>query len=448
MEYQRVKKSMGYVSDKSEEKEDLIIFSNGPGEISTWVFPIVERIKRYPELDEKYNVILIIHPCQFSSGTEHIYVSQMNLFYKIIPPKEYLKLIFGLKRLRKYGIRKRGIIISLGGDLLHPVLFQFRSRGDYRLYAYTNNPGWIKKYEKIFVRSSYIKKKSIEKGMDVSKIAVTGDLVYSSIKEIGERDIVRQKLSLTKDDLMILFMPGSREFELRYMLPVYLKVIDEITNDFPNIRPYILKSPYIDDKLIKQALLNASNIKEAEVEGGTVIEYDRDSESNINFAIKIDDKKLVPILDGGLEYWGSGVDFAVTIPGTNTIQLAYRNIPTLVVAALNKPEIIPMEGIVGILKWFPGGKIILKSAVKKYVRQFPFASLPNMYMQREIFPELFGVIQTKDIIERLRKIIKEREIEKIRDRLQVFKFHRDPADFIIFEIFKNLRFRPVAERLE
>jgi len=38
--------------------------------------------------------------------------------------------------------------------------------------------------------------------------------------------------------------------------------------------------------------------------------------------------------------------------------------------------------------------MILKKAVFKYLTKFPYASLPNMYENEEIFPELFKVIQT------------------------------------------------------
>ena len=420
------------------EKEDLILFSNGPGEISTWVFPIAERIKNHDELRNRYNIVLIIHPCQFSSGTEHIYASKLSLFDRVITSSDYLKLLFGLNRIKRYGLKRRGIIISLGGDLLHPVLFKFRSRGNYQLYAYTNNPGWIKRYEKIFVRSEYVKNKSTKKGKKDSsdKIFVTGDLVYSSIKVFADRNRVRSEISVLPDDLMVIFMPGSRDFEVKYMLPVYLKVINVITNEFKTVKPFILRSPYVDNRLIESSLKSAPNIKEVKVETGKLVEFKEFSSTNVNFAIKTSSKRMIPILEGGLEYWGRGVDLAVTVPGTNTVQLAYRGIPALVVAALNKPEIIPIEGFAGLLKWLPGGKMLLKKAVKKYIKNFPFASLPNIYMRKEILPELFGVIKTEDIVERLQKILKENELVDIKNKLMLFNFNNDPADTIISEIFK------------
>ena len=202
---------------------------------------------------------------------------------------------------------------------------------------------------------------------------------------------------------------------------------------FKNIKPFILKSPYIDYGLIKKTLQNALNIKEASVESGELLKLNKSE--NIEYAVRMNNNRLIPLLNRGLEYWGRAVDLAVTVPGTNTIQLAYRGIPALIVAALNKPEIIPIEGFAGLLKWFPGGKIILKKAVKKYVEKFPFASLPNIYMQKEIFPELFGVIQTEDIIERLVMILKNNEIEKIKSKLKAFEFKGDPADLIISSVF-------------
>ena len=414
---------------------DFIVFSNGPGEISTWVYPVVERLLSIEDFRERYKSYLIVHPCQFGSGTEHRYAEELNFFDSVIGPSDYLKLLFGFKSLKSYGFKKRGIIVSLGGDLMHPVIFRFRSFGHYKLYAYTNNPGWGKRYERIFVRNEYVKNKGLKNRIPEEKLIVTGDLVYSSIKRLESRERVRSLLNLDDDKLMVLFMPGSRDFEVKYMLPVFLKVIEELAERIVRFTPYILKSPYVDYNLIEETLKDAYKIKEADVSGGRI--FKQKSSGVFTDFIETDKGIKVPILEGGLEKWGEGVDLAVTLPGTNNIQLAYRGIPSLVVAALNKPEVIPIEGIAGLLKWIPGGRLILRKAVLKYVKKFPFSSLPNIYTNSEIFPELFGVIKTDDIIDRMIRLIRDGEIDKIKRKLEVFKLDKDPAGVIASAILQG-----------
>jgi lipid-A-disaccharide synthase len=323
-------------------------------------------------------------------------------------------------------------MVSLGGDLMHPVLFRKRIRGKHKLFAYSNNPGWEKHYEKIFVRNDYIRDKFLKAGASDKKLKVTGDLVYSSLKFFGTRREIRGRLGLSDDEVMLMFLPGSREFEVKYMLPVFLKVIDDITKIMGSVKPFLLKSPYISYDTIKKALLYGGRIKEVESIPGELHQSDENREAFIRYS----GGKEVPILEGGLDYWGRGMDFVVTLPGTNTIQLAYRKIPSLVVAALNKPEVIPIEGILGLFKWVPViGKAVIRKAFLHYVKKFRYASLPNIYTNSEVIPELFGIIQTSDITERVEIILKNNEHFEIKERLAQFSLKNNPVERIVREVW-------------
>lgn len=415
------------------KQEDMIIFSNGPGEISTWVLPIVEAVCRRPYLHSRYRVILIVHPCQFASGAERVVAGGFEGIEKVIGPREYTTmLITGFGR-RKHSFQRNGVMFSLGGDLMHPVLFRKRIRGKHLLYAYTNNTGWEKHYERIFVRNEYVRNKFLKRGIPGNRISICGDLVYSSLKFLKERKVARDELGVSEHEKMVIFMPGSRAFEVRYMVSVFLKVIDDVTENLQNLRVFFLKSPYVSSDLMEDALAMGGRIQEAESLSGILRE---EKERTGLFSVAFGREKEVMILDGGLEHWGRAVDFAVTLPGTNTIQLAYRGIPSLVVAPLNKPELIPVEGPFGALKWVPWfGKRILRKAVYRYISRFPYASLPNMYMNREVVPELFGVIKTSDITEKVVDILANGRDEEIRERLGCFTFSHDPASLIVDEVW-------------
>ncbi len=411
------------------EKEDLIIFSNGPGEVSTWVLPIVESIRKRSELAGRYNITLIMHPCQFGSGTEHKVAGDFEGVDKTVTPGQYIKMLFF--GAGTYSFSRKGVVFSLGGDLLHPVLFHRRIRGKYTLYAYSQNTGYEKHYERIFVRNGYVRDKYLKRGVPPDRVVIAGDLVYSSLSYLLDRDAARKEAGVTNGENMVVFMPGSRDFEVKYMLPVFLKVMDGLTERIPNVRVFILKSPYISYKLIERSLEMGGRIREAESLPGALKRGD-------GWEIEYAGSKKVSILEGGLERWGKGVDFAVTLPGTNTIQLAYRKIPELVVAALNKPDVIPVEGVFGLLKWVPViGKPVLKRAVLRYAQEFPFAALPNIYAGEEVVPELFGMLQTADITSRLVDIFEKGEEKDIAKRLSKFTPSQDPARLIVNAVWGN-----------
>ena len=94
-----------------------------------------------------------------------------------------------------------------------------------------------------------------------------------------------------------------------------------------------------------------------------------------------------------------------------------------------------VTGVLAVLKWIPlVGRPILKKAAIAYTRGFRFAALPNIYQNREIVPELFGVIKTDDITNLLVKIIEKDEMAEIGKRLEVFDSEEDPAEEIIRHI--------------
>jgi len=418
--------------DKVDKKEDMILFSNGPGEVSTWVLPVLEEVARRQDLVSRYRIILIIHPCQFASGAEHIVAKNYDCVEEVIKPSEYLKILFTGIGKRKYSFARDGIMFSLGGDLMHPVIFRRRIKGKHTLYAYTNNPGWEKYYEKIFVRSDYIKEKFLKHGCPKEKVIITGDLVFDSLRSFKSRPEIRKSLELKRSERMIVFMPGSRDFEVKYMLPIFLKVIDDLTEKWDDVKPFILKSPFVSFSMMESSLSLGGKIKEIESLHGVLEGFS----DEVGPKIELSNGKYVQVLEGGLELWGDGIDFAVTLPGTNTVQLAYREIPSLVVAPMNKPEVIPIEGIFGLLKWVPFiGKPVLKRAVLRYIDKFPFAALPNIYENEEILPELFGVIKTANITEKINEIIENKTDEKIRKRLLHFKPDSDPVRIIVEEVW-------------
>lgn len=409
---------------------DLIVFSNGPGEISTWVEPVIDELRKNAEIARRYRTILIIHPCQFGAGTEHIVAHGIEGVEHVIRPAEYMKLLFTGIGKKRYGFRRNGIILSLGGDLMHPVLFKKRIRGKHRLYAYTNNPGWEKHYEKIFVRNEWVKNKSKRRADCRDRVIVTGDLVYSSLKPGGDRLSIRDTLGLAPHERMLAFLPGSRAFEVAHMLPLFLKVIDDTAKDFNEYKPFILKSPYMPYEHIAEALAGWRNVAGITGLSGELVEGTKSSR-----AIQIRNGREVCILEGGLDQWAEGIDFAVTVPGTNTVQLAYKRVPALVVAPLNKPELIPIEGAAGLLKWIPFGTRILRKAALKYFERFSFSALPNMYANRTILPELFGIITTEDVTKKLHQILADGEYMRIREELSFFTFHTSPSRRILEEIW-------------
>ncbi len=416
-----------------QAERDLIIFSNSPGEVSGWVRPFVDTLVSSGKAG-LFRTFLIIHPCQFGTGREPFVAASFPGIDHIVPPSRYLAYLLTGSWRRRFGVREEGVIISLGGDLRHPVIFNRRMRLGYRLYAYSDNPnvpGKEGNYERIYVRSGTIRDRYIRKGVQPDRVVVTGDLVYSSVHALKSRGEARHLLGLSEGDTALAVLPGSRDFEMLNLLPVFLKVLKDAGEKFGFLKYFLLKSPYVSYDLIRRAVGPDSGIEGVERISGELRWADAEKVWYVDFG-----SRSMKVLEEGLEYWGSAFDLALTVAGTNTIQLAYRGVPLLVVTPLNKPEIIPFNGVLALLKWIPLiGKPVLRRAFLRYSRRFKYSALPNIYEDEEVVPELFGVIRTEDITNRLFRLIDSDEPAVIKKRLERFRLESDPAETIVSSVF-------------
>ena len=100
-------------------------------------------------------------------------------------------------------------------------------------------------------------------------------------------------------------------------------------------------------------------------------------------------------------------NLAITIPGTNTAQLAVLGIPMLVVFPLDKPEVIPLEGIGNIIDKIPLIGYGFKKLIAYYVQKnTKFWALPNIKTDQEIVPELVGKIAPQQVANKIVQLLK------------------------------------------
>ena len=96
-------------------------------------------------------------------------------------------------------------------------------------------------------------------------------------------------------------------------------------------------------------------------------------------------------------------NLAITIPGTNTMQLAVLGVPFLMIFPTHDPSILRMDGLLGLLLHLPFfgtllKRFILRVAVSK-TRQY---ALPNQYFKAHVCPELVGRFSLADARESFR----------------------------------------------
>ena len=286
------------------------IFTNSPGEVFSWVKPLVKRLI---EIENNPKVLVFLTPCQYATGQEqHVCLSFPGVS-NVYLPLDTIKSLF-------MGTFTKGTVFYMGGDPFYPK--RFAKRTGSKLIGYSENKLSDKQFDLVLHKTKHV------------------DLMVSNL------------LPVSKDKRSgIVLLPGSRPEHLDVALPLMLGIVDGTDVD-------VMLSPFTKKMILSK--------------------YQRLYPS-VHFKIQKDANDL------------SHYKYALTIPGTNTMQLAYLKVPYFMIFPTHDSKILRLDGLIGLLLHIPLlgtllKRIILTIAIKKK----RFYSIPNIYFNKNVFPELVG----------------------------------------------------------
>lgn len=358
----------------------IFITANSPGEISGWVRPIVEKLK---EKDKRIGITLLVPPCQYASGEEIEIARRWPWIDEIVGPKvllAYILLGWGKKKFAP-AFREKSCILFLGGDPFYAAILARKLR--IPAFVYTNRARWAKYFEKFLVTDRKVKEKFESQGISPRKIEIVGHLALDSIQITRRKEEVFNDLGISPGQIVISFLPGSRPVEVEFMVPFFINAIDSLREDLDNLRILFILAPFTSKKQVTRLLQDKGvelaeedNFLRARTRGGVSLQVVRKRQHE---AISIS-------------------DLVVTVPGTNNLQIAGMGIPMLVVLPLNRAELIPVDGLLGLINpRIPPIGLIKRHLIFRKNKKLKFISLPNIMVGSEIVPELRGIIEPEDI---------------------------------------------------
>lgn len=366
---------------------NIILTANSPGEISGWAEPLVCKIK---ELNPRVKIYIVLLPCSFATGFEYQIASQIKGICQVILAKEVWRFILTGKKLGSIDKKLSGVIFHLGGDLLYTWLINKRLK--YPSYAYIwANKLYDKSFKGYFARHLRDKDRLLAQGIKEEKVIIAGDLLADLFKEDQFSKKSFSKLNIT-------FMPGSRQREIENLLPFFLEVAEIIKNNSPDTEFNLLLSPFLD---INKFFSKKEFLPDKKFKGIKVI-----VSQNKKQIISENQTKVDLVSESHYEVLAQA-DLVITIPGTKTGQAGLLGIPMIMILPLNRPELIPWIGIIGWLDWLgPLGKAIKRPFIKRIADKSGFLSQPNLLAQKEVVPELKGVLTPEQVADCALEILK------------------------------------------
>ncbi len=375
----------------SNESAAVVIVSNGPGELATWVKPVLDYLikQKSKSINLKvpnYKLVLSLVPCPNATGKEFTVANDWQILDLIIPAKNFLKFLL---KPSLYGSWPRnGVVVFLGGDQFWNVLLAKRLGYESITYA-----EWIARWPRwnLHIAAMNEEVRNIIPKKFKKKCQVIGDLMadvknnLSPIHEINNKE-------------WIAILPGSKKAKLSIGIPFFLEVADRIKECEDNINLLIPIAPTteLEDFIFFQSAKNpitkyySSKIKSIKRIKNSIFKYVLETSKNTKIFI-LQQNSNHNIL--------SQCQLALTTVGANTAELAAINLPMIVVLPTQHLNAMnAWDGIFGII-----GRIKLLNRIqtfiikKWYLKNNKFFAWPNIKANKQIIPERVGIITPKDI---------------------------------------------------
>ena len=351
------------------------ITCNGPGETAGWLRPLLRELYA---IEPAAEVHVFYVPDDYATGAEPQYVREMFPQAHVYDVKGYLATAFGRPVA---GLPERvDVVLYLGGDLMHAARLRRRLGGSLVTYRFTR-----RKYARVTARAFAIDAKNagelIAAGIEPARVTLAGNLAID-----GALVEAAAPLEPGAPTDGILFMPGSRDYEVENLVPFFFTAALAIRREEPNLPIAFGISPFTQLGEVRAAIERGGQPRMFS-KRGKLVETSAGAE-----LVSLDGSQRFPILHNALAA-AKQARLAVTIPGTKTIELAALGTPVIACTPLNIPEAVTINGPLTYLDRIPliGGP--LKRAVVTGVsRRFRFHTQPNMDAGREVVRELHGTL--------------------------------------------------------
>lgn len=393
---------------------DLLILSNGPGEIATWVRPVVEEVRRQ---FENLRISVVLSPCPHASGREAEIVASYPEVDRVQGAEVFWDFLLWGKTAENWDWCDRGVVLFLGGDRLFPVIIG--KRLGYRIVIYAEwEAQWYPWVDRFGVATQQVIDNAPKRY--AHKLTVVGNLMADAR---GDTDAIPHTANAT-----IGFLPGSKPLKLTLGVPLSLAIADRIHQLRPDIQFIVPVAPTVDlETLAKYAdpqfnrSISALNWPAGQLMFDADIPY-LVTPSGVKLRLWTQTAAPSHLKTSLLQQCA----LCITTVGANTAELAALAVPMLVLLPTHRLDVMrAWDGIPGLLARLPGvgdsfTQLFSWIAWKWLDRKAGGSRLawPNIWADEQIVPEFVGQFPPEDIAHHAVELLENpAELDRIRQNL-------------------------------
>lgn len=411
---------------------DIVILSNGPGELVTWVKPVVQGLRqRFGTDRDQVRISVVLSPCPHATGRETDLARSYPEVDRVQGADQFFPFLFWGKTADNWDWRPQGIVIFLGGDQFFPVVIG--KRLGYRTLIYAE---WEARWQPWIDRFAVMKPEIREqaKPQYQHKFTVVGDL----IAEVGVKG---ESASPDLTAPLIGMLPGSKASKLAQGVPLLLAVTDYLKQMRPEIDCVVPVAPTLDIRSLVNYADATKNPVMRLIEGGA---------GELVFPTEPDQRPYLKTASGfRVELWTetpaydllSRCTLCLTTVGANTAELGSLGIPMIVLLPTNQLDAMrSWDGLPGLLANLPGvGTNLAKLFNWLALRRLGLLAWPNIWAKAPIVPEVVGRLTPPMVGDMVLDFLDHPEkLQEMRDRLRAVRGQPGAAQKLVEIVAEEL----------
>ncbi|MEH2077017.1 MAG: lipid-A-disaccharide synthase [Nostoc sp.] len=377
---------------------DILILSNGPGEVTTWVRPVVRALRqKFGDDRNQVRISVVLSPCSNASGKEVVIALSYPEVDRVQGAEHFWQFLLWGKTFDNWDWRSSGVVVFLGGDQIFPVIIG--KKLGYRTVVYAE---WEARWHKWIDRFGVMKPKvaAVVPQKYAHKFTVVGDLMLEAGEGLDSNSPSAITSSLKTEFIGLL--PGSKAAKLAQGVPLTLSIAEYVHAKRPQTKFVIPVAPTLDlETLASFADPQRNSIAKIFGFGGASL-------------IAPKDVRVKPLLKTAtgliVELWQENPAYqllsqcciCLTTVGANTAELGALGVPMIVLLPTQQLDAMrSWDGLPGLLANLPGIGTPFAKAINwlflTFVRRKGLLAWPNIWAQEEIVPELMGKLQPQEI---------------------------------------------------
>ena len=360
------------------------LVSNSPGEVTTFVRPVAEALaQRHP--DWELQVALV--PCPYATGAETSVIQGWSSKTKVWTPWQTVKAWINAQ-----GRGKSGVICFLGGDPWHALLL--KSRFEMPVVGYFHIPSsWESTRWRGGFDSVAIGYEQPQQDWGPGLRSPIGDLRVDAVSQSIQSETLLLEGQVKPKEQTLAIFPGSRWLHLKAVLGPFLHAAENVVTEDRPVRLVLSASPFVSRRQLADAAGRPLKLGLA----STTAELRKDN------MLVTERGTQIEVVWGRPHHVIARCDLALSLPGTNTAELAIGEKLTVVPLSSRVP--VGGGGLLGILDRLPGLTSLKRKLRENKAERVRFTSIPNQLAGRVVAPEFMVRDDLSDLIDNLAHLL-------------------------------------------